>query len=59
MAVLMFGEMYRYSDVSRLRWRNLRFDEDGNLDVMFDHGCRKNSKFRQGATVTVSAILQG
>jgi hypothetical protein len=56
MAVLMFGGMCRYSDVSRLRWRNLQFDNDGNLDVTFDHGGRKNSQFRQGATVTVSAI---
>jgi integrase len=57
MAVLMFGGMCRYSDASRLRWRNLQFDNDGNLDVTFDdHGGRKNSQFRQGATVTVSAI---
>ncbi len=53
MAVLMFGGMCRYSDISRLRWRNLQFDNDGNLDVRFDHGGRKNSKFRQGATITV------
>ena len=55
MSVSMFGEMCRYSDVSCLRWRNLRFDDDGNLDVIFDHGCRINSQFRQGGTVTVSA----
>jgi len=59
MAVLMFGGLCRYSDVSRLRWRNLQFDIEGNLDVTFDHGCRKNSQFRQGATVTVSAIPHG
>ncbi len=59
MAVLIFGGMCRYSDVSRLRWRNLQFDDEGNLDVTFDHGCRKNSQFKQGATVTVSAIPQG
>ena len=59
MAVLMFGGMSRYSDVSRLRWRNLQFDDEGNLDVPFDHGCRKNSQFKHGATVTVSAILHG
>ncbi len=56
MAVLMFGGMCRCSDVSRLRWRNLQFDNDGNLDVTFDHGGRMNSQFRQGATVSVSAI---
>ena len=59
MAVLMFGGMYRYSDVSRLRWRNLQFDDKENLDVNFAHGCRKNSQFRQEATVTVSAISHG
>ncbi len=59
MAVLMFGDMCRYSDVCRLRWRNLWFDKTGNLDVVFDHECRKKSKFRQGTTVTVSAIPQG
>jgi hypothetical protein len=47
--------------VSRLRWRNLRFGDDVNLNVvLFDHGCRnKNSKFGQGAKITVSAISQG
>ncbi len=59
MTVLMFGGMCRYSDASRLRWRNLRFDEDGNLDVIFEQGCFKNSQFRQGSTVMVSAIFQG
>ncbi len=60
MAVLMFGGMCWYSDdVSRLRWRNLRFDDDGNLDVNFAHGCRKNSQFRQRTSVTVSANPQG
>ncbi len=29
------------------------------MDVTFDHGCRKNSQFRQGATVTMSAIPNG
>ncbi len=38
-----FGVMCRYSDVSRLRWRNLQFDNDGNLELTFDHGGRKNS----------------
>ncbi len=59
MAVLMFGGICRYSDVSCLLWRNLRFDDDGNLEVIFDHGCRNNSQFKQGATVTVSTIPQG
>jgi hypothetical protein len=28
MAILSFGAMRRYSDVSRLRWRNVQFDND-------------------------------
>ncbi len=40
-------------------WRNLWFDGDENLDLNFDHGCRKNSKFRQGTTVMVSANPHG
>ena len=60
MAVLMFGGMCRYSDVSLLRWRNLEFDKEGAfVCIVFDHGGRKNSQFRQGATVTVSAFPQG
>ncbi len=35
------------------------FDDDGNLDVIFDRGCRKNSLFRLGVTVTMYAIPQG
>ncbi len=40
-------------------WRHLRFDGDENVDVNFDHGCRKNSQFKQGNTVMVSANPQG
>jgi len=45
MAVLMFGGMCRYADVSLLRWRNLQFDKNGAfvLCIVFDHGCRDNS----------------
>ncbi len=43
MAVLMFGGLCTYNYGSRLRWRKLRFDDDGNLDPIFDHGRRKNS----------------
>jgi hypothetical protein len=32
------GILYGSFDV----WRNLRFDGEENLDVNFDHGCRKN-----------------
>ena len=27
--VIMFGAMCRYNDVSRLRWRNVKFEQDG------------------------------
>ncbi len=30
MAVVMFGDMCRYNDASRLRWRNVKFEQDGN-----------------------------
>ena len=59
MEALMYGGIRRYSDVSLLRWPNLKFEEDGNLNVKFDHGCRMNSQFRQETTVTVSTISQG
>ncbi len=45
------GILYGSFDV----WRSLRFDGDENLDVNFDHWYRKNSQFRQGTNVTVSA----
>jgi len=51
MAILLFGGMCRYSNVSRLRWRNLRLDDDGNLHANFNHGCRKNSQFRLPPTL--------
>ena len=54
MAVVMFGAMCRYNDVSHLRWRNLRFEPDGSsFKITFEK--RKNTKFRQGNKVVVAA----
>jgi hypothetical protein len=37
MAVLILGGMFRYNDGSRLRWRNLEFEEYGSfMDLKFD-----------------------
>ncbi len=42
MAVIMFGAMCRYDDVSVLRWRNIRFVEDGSgFEITFEK--RKNA----------------
>ena len=56
MAVIMFGAMCRYNDVSRLRWRNVKFEQDGScFHLTFEK--RKNAQFRQGNMVTV--VLKG
>jgi hypothetical protein len=54
MAVLMFGAMCRYDDASGLRWRNLRFVEDGSgFEITFEK--RKNAHYRQGNKVLVAS----
>ena len=53
--VWMSGGICRYNDVSRLRWHNLQFDEGGEF-AAFRFERRKNSQFRQGDTIYVSAI---
>ena len=54
MAVIMFGAMCRYNDVSRLVWSNIRFELDGSaFEITFSK--RKNSQYRQGSKVIVSA----
>jgi hypothetical protein len=54
MAILSFGAMCRYSDVSRLKWENIKFDSDLNsFKITFE--LRKNSQFRQGNKVMVAA----
>jgi len=55
MAILPFGAMCRYSDVNRLRWRNVQFDNDLQyLEIAFELRIN-NSDFCQGNKVTVAA----
>ena len=54
MAVIMFGAMCRYDDASGLRWRNIRFVEDGRgFEITFEK--RKNAQYRQGNKVLVAS----
>ena len=51
MAILSFGAMCRYSDVSRLKWKNIKFESDSSpFEINFE--IRKNA---QGNKVIVSA----
>ena len=51
MAILSFGAMCRYSDVSRLKWKNIIFESDSS-SFEFNFEIRKNA---QGNKVIVSA----
>ena len=52
--VIMFGAMCRYDDASGLRWRNLRFVEDGSgFEITIEK--RKNCQYRQGNKVLVAS----
>ena len=52
MAVIMFGAMCRYDDASSLKWRNIRFVENGSgFEITFE--IRKNASYRQGNKVLV------
>jgi hypothetical protein len=54
MAILSFGAMCRYSDCSRLKWKNINFESDfSSFEITFE--IRKNAQFRQGNKVIVSA----
>ena len=58
MAVVMFGGMCKYDDASRLRWRNVQFEPDGNsFRLSFEE--KKNAQFRQGVRVTVVVTTSG
>ena len=47
--------MCRYSDVSRLKWRNVRFDLDlSSFQTTFKR--KKKAQFRQGNKVTFATI---
>jgi len=54
MAILSFGAMCLYSDVSQLKWGNVHFKPDLSSFVISFEG-RKKSQFRQGNKVTVAA----
>ncbi len=57
MTVIMFGAMCRFNDVNRLRWRNVKFEQDGSsFHLTFEK--RKNAQFIQGNMVTVAAAPQ-
>ena len=58
MAVVMFGAMCRYDDVSHLRWRNIKFD-NGYECFHIEFEKRKNDQYRQGNRVTVAAAPDG
>ena len=46
MTVIIFGAMCRYNDASGLKWRNIRFVEDGSgFEITFEK--RKNAQFRE------------
>jgi len=58
MAIFLFGAMCRYSDVSRLKWKNIKkFDSDSSsFEITFE--IRKNAQFRQGNKVIVSTTKE-
>jgi hypothetical protein len=54
MAILSFGAMCRYSDVSQFKWENIHFESDlSSFVITFER--QKKSQFRQGNEVTVAA----
>ena len=55
MAMLSFGAMCRrFSDVSRLKWRNIQFESDSScFEITFE--IRKNQPCRQGNKVIAAA----
>ena len=54
MAILSFGAICRYSDVSLLKWGNVHYESDLSSFVITFEG-RNNFQFRQGNTVIVAA----
>jgi hypothetical protein len=56
MTVVKFGAMCRYGDASGLKWRNIRFVENGSgFEIAFEK--RKNAQYRQGNKVLVAFCL--
>jgi hypothetical protein len=57
MATLSFGAMCRYSDVSRLKWSNIKFESDlSSVEITFE--IRKNSQSLVAATKDVICPLK-
>jgi hypothetical protein len=54
MPIISFGDMCHYSDVSRLKWKNIEF-ESGSSSFEITFEIRKNAQFRQGNNFIVSA----
>ncbi len=55
-AVIMFGAMSRYDDESGLKWRNIRFVENGSgFEITFEK--RKNAEYHQGNKMLVASFL--
>ncbi len=53
MAILSFGAMCRYNDVSNLDWVNVEFAPDLSF-LVITFKIMKNFQFRQGNKVTVA-----
>ena len=58
MVVVMFGVMCHYDDVSRFRWRNVKFDA-GYQCFHIEFEKRKNDQYRQGNRDTVATAPDG
>ena len=58
MAMIMFGAMCRYDDVSHLRVRNIRSNA-GYQCFHIEFEKRKNDRYRKGNRVTVAAAPDG
>ncbi len=58
MAVVMFGAMCRYDDISHLRWRSIKFDT-GYRCFHIEFEKRKNDQYRQGNRVSVATAPDG
>jgi len=54
MAILSFGAMCLYNDVSRIKWKNITFEShSSSFETTFE---KKTAKYRQGNKVIVSAV---
>jgi hypothetical protein len=57
MTILSFEAMCRYSEVSRLKWGNIKFESDlRSFEMNFE--IRKNSQFHQGNKILVATTKE-